>query len=74
MSGLQPISLEKAKTIAAEKGLYPTKVKGTDTVRFSNGKNPKLEVVDWSEFEKVLSSRRLAVYESGGWMKIMRKQ
>ena len=65
------ISIDKAKTIAKEKGLKPAKVKGTEGISFTKG-NSRLDVITWEEFEKLLSSRGLAVYESGGWMKIMK--
>jgi len=28
--------------------------------------------VNWDEFKATLGKRKLAVYESGGWMKIMK--
>ena len=37
-----------------------------------SGQN-RLENIDWNEFEATLKKRNLAVYESGGWMKIMKK-
>jgi len=48
-------------------------VKGTNTLRFSKGGSEKLQVISWDEFETTASGRNLAVYESGGWMKLMRK-
>ena len=48
-------------------------MKGTNTLRFTKGSSEKLEVISWDEFERTASSRRLAVYESGGWMKLMTK-
>jgi hypothetical protein len=70
---MEQISLDKAKEIAKKKGLKPGRVKGTNGVQFTKGNNPRLEIVDWNEFEKTLNKRGLAVYESGGWMKIMKK-
>jgi hypothetical protein len=67
------IDVDKAKQIAGKKGLKPGRVKGTQGVQFTKGKNPRLEIIDWSEFESTLGKRKLAVYESGGWMKIMKK-
>ena len=69
---MEKINVEKAKKIAANKGLKPGKVKGTDGVQFTKGRNSRLEVVGWDEFVDTLSSRKLAIYESGGWMKIMK--
>ena len=67
------IDVDKAKQIAGKKGLKPGRVKGTQGVQFTKGKNPRLEIIDWDEFESTLGKRKLAVYESGGWMKIMKK-
>lgn len=71
---MEEISIDKAKTIAGKKGLKPGRVKGTNGIQFTKGKNDRLEVIDWGEFEKTLKTRKLAVYESGGWMKIMKKR
>ena len=70
---MEEISVDKAKNIASKKGLKPGRVKGTNGIQFTKGKNDRLEVIDWGEFEKTLNARKLAVYESGGWMKIMKK-
>jgi len=69
---MERIDLEKAKTMAKKKGLSPGKVKGTEGIQFTKGKNNRLDVIDWAEFEKILEKRGLAIYESGGWMKIMK--
>lgn len=69
---MQKISVEQAKKIAEEKGLKPGRVKGTDGVQFTKGNNERLEVISWEEFENILKKRGLAVYESKGWMKIMK--
>jgi hypothetical protein len=71
---MEEISIDAAKKIASKKGLKPGRVKGTQGIQFTKGKNDRLEVIDWTEFEKTLKSRKLAVYESGGWMKIMKKK
>ena len=69
---MEPISMEKAKKIADNKGLKPGRVKGTEGVQFTKGKNQRLDVITWDEFEAALKKRKLAIYESGGWMKIMK--
>ena len=69
---MEPISIDKAKKIANNKGLKPGKVKGTEGVQFTKGKNSRLDVITWDEFEAALKKRKLAIYESGGWMKIMK--
>ena len=70
---MEKIGLDKAKTIATRKRLKPGRVKGTKGIQFTKGKNVRLEVIDWDEFEATLKKRKLAIYESGGWMKIMKK-
>lgn len=67
---MEPISVERAIEIAKRKGLKPGLVKGTDGIQFTNGKNSRLEVIDWDRFRALLVQRKLQVYESGGWMKI----
>ena len=69
---MEPISVDRAIEIARRKGLKPATVKGTDGVQFTNGKNNRLEVIDWDTFRRLLKDRRLQVYESGGWMKIQK--
>ena len=72
--GMNEISLKKAKELAEKKNLKPGRVKGTDGVQFTAGNNRRVEVIDWNEFETLLEKNGLAIYESGGWMKIMRKK
>lgn len=71
MPALREITFADARKIAADKGLQPSKVKGTDTLRFSKNPSDKLQVITWDEFEQTATQRRLAVYESAGWMKLM---
>jgi hypothetical protein len=71
MTGLHAISLNEARQIASKKGLKPARVKGTEKVQFTKGRNANVQPVDWTEFETLLSKRHLGVYESGGFMKIM---
>ena len=69
---MEKIDFAKAKKIALTKGLKPGKVKGTEGFQFTKGSNNRLDVISWEEFEAALSKRGLAIYESGGWMKIMK--
>jgi hypothetical protein len=70
---MEPITVEKAMQIAKRKGLKPGRVKGTNGIQFTKGRNRRLEIIDWDEFESTLKRRRLQVFESGGWMKIMKR-
>lgn len=70
---MQEISVEKAKEIAVSKSLVPGRVKGTAGVQFTKGSNNRLEIIGWDEFERVVRDNNLAVYESNGWMKIMKR-
>ncbi len=69
---MEKIEFEKAKAIAEKKGLKPGKVKGTEGVQFTKGTNNRLDVISWDEFKAIIAKRGLAIYESGGWMKIMK--
>ena len=74
MPELREIDIEEAKRIAANRGLLPSRVRGTSTLRFSNGTNERLEIIDWTEFERILTRRELGIFESGGWMKLMKRR
>ncbi len=72
---MNKITVDQAKKVAEKKGLKPGKVKGTDGVQFTKGDSKskgRIEVIDWKEFEAILKKRKLAIYESGGFMKIMK--
>ena len=69
---MEKIEFAKAKAIAEKKGLKPGKVKGTEGIQFTKGTNNRLDVISWDEFKAILEKRKLSVYESGGWMKIMK--
>jgi hypothetical protein len=71
---MEPITIETAIDKARKKGLRPGRVKGTDGVQFTKGRNPRIEVIDWDEFRRTLADRRLQVFESAGFMKIMKKR
>ncbi len=71
---MEPISAERAIEIARRKGLLPGKVKGTSGVQFTKGNNERIEVISWDEFRRLLQTRGLQVFESGGWMKIMKRR
>ncbi len=73
MTELRKIEFEEARQIATQKGLHPGRVRGTEQVRFTKGGNDRVEVIDWTAFEQTVDRRNLGIYESGGWMKIMRK-
>lgn len=71
---MEPISVESAIEKAKRKGLKPGRVKGTDGIQFTKGRNPRVEVIEWDEFRRTLQDRKLEVHESSGWMKIMKKR
>ncbi len=70
---MKPISLDRAKEIAAEKSLKPGKVRGTTEVEFTRGGSPRVEIIDWPEFEQIVASKNLEIHEGGGFMKLMKK-
>ena len=71
---MKEITVTDAKKIAESKGLKAGQVKGTKGIQFTKGENARLEIIGWEEFESTMKVRGLAVYESGGWMKIMKKK
>ena len=71
---MSPIPLERAKEIAAEKSLKPGKVRGTTEIEFTRGTSPRVDVIDWPEFEAILSQKNLEIHEGGGFMKLMKKK
>jgi len=70
---MDPISVDRAIEIAKTKKLKPGRVRGTDEVQFTRGKNTRLEPIEWEEFKSTLEERKLQIFESGGFMKIMKK-
>ena len=77
---MEAISVDKAKTIANKTTskrkyiLKPGRVDKTNKVQFTNGKNPRVKIISWDEFEDAIKKRRLEIRESNGWMKIMKKR
>jgi hypothetical protein len=71
---MEPVSIEAAIEKAKKKGLRPGRVKGTDGIQFTKGRNDRIEVITWDEFRTTLADRKLEVYDSGGFMKIMKKR
>lgn len=76
MPPLRKISFEDAIRIAVDAGLVPVRAGPTGVLRFARKENVqftnKLWPVSWSEFEQEARRRGLAIYESGGWMRLMR--
>jgi hypothetical protein len=70
---MEPISVESAIEKAKKKGLRPGRVKGTDGIQFTKGRNNRIDVISWDEFRDTLDQRELQVFESSGFMKIMKK-
>jgi len=72
---MEIISFEQAKEIAKKKGLKPGRVRTTKSgIQFTKGKNKNVDLISWEEFEESLKKRKLAIFNSGGWMKIMLKK
>jgi hypothetical protein len=66
------IDLPRAQAIATEHGLRPAKVRGTDVLQFTRADSPRFQTLTWSDFVHDLTERGLHVYESHGWLKIMK--
>lgn len=69
---MERISLEQARRVAELKGLLPGRVRGTDGIQFTRGGSARVETIGWDEFGLLLKERNLAVYESGGFLKVMK--
>lgn len=70
---MEAISVEAAIEKARRKGLKPGRVRGTDGIQFTRGRSDRIETISWEEFRETLARRNLQVMESGGFMKIMKK-
>lgn len=68
---MKKIDIKKALEIAKKKNLKPGIVIGTNIIQFTKGNNKRINLIEWEEFEKIMKNRKLAIYESNGWMKIM---
>ena len=71
---MEPVSVEEAIEKAKKKGLRPGRVKGTDGIQFTKGRNTRIEVITWDEFRSTLADRQLEVFDANGFMKIMKRQ
>ena len=71
---MEPVSVESAIEKAKKKGLRPGRVRGTNGIQFTKGREKRIEVISWDEFRETLEKRRLHVYEFSGNLKIMKKR
>lgn len=71
---MEPVSVEAAIEKAKKKGLRPGRVKGTEGIQFTKGRNNRIDVISWEEFRDTLAQRKLEVFESAGFMKIMKRR
>lgn len=71
---MEPVGVEVAIEKAKKKGLRPGRVKGTSGIQFTKGRNSRIEVISWDEFRETLAERKLQVFESSGFMKIMKRR
>lgn len=77
--GLEKIDSKEVRAICEKQRLKPGRVKKTEGIQFTRGRNSNIEILDWNEFEEALRIRRLAVYASKPnkkgtkFMKIMKK-
>jgi len=71
---MEPVGVEDAIEKAKKKGLRPGRVRGTDGIQFTKGRNNRIEVISWDDFRSTLAERQLEVFESSGFMKIMKKR
>lgn len=74
---MQPIDMEKTRSIAKRYGLRPIRIAGTSQIQIAKNSNPnKYEDITWEEFERVLNEKGLMVckaYDSC-FLKLMKKK
>lgn len=66
-------SIERTIAEAKKKGLRPGRVKGSDRIELTKGKDKRLEIITWEEYEATLKRRGLRTRDSGGWTKMKKK-
>ncbi len=72
-AGWTKIGVEDAKKICKKKGLIPATIGSTELITFSKKDNKRMNEVGWDKFESILKKRKLQIYESNGFLKIMKK-
>ena len=74
---MEPIDMDKTKTIAKRFGLTPIRIKGTSQIQIAKNANvSKYEIITWEEFERILNEKNLVVckaYDSC-FLKMMKKK
>lgn len=74
---MEPITIEKTKTIAKHYGLVPIRIKGTSQIQIAKTINEtKYEILSWEEFEKILNEKNLVVCKAAEscFLKLMKKK
>lgn len=69
---MNQIDAAKAQKIAQKVGLVPARVRGTDVVQLTRKTGGRFDTITWNDFYTSLEKRGLHVYESHGWLKIMK--
>jgi hypothetical protein len=67
---IRVLTIDEAKRLATEQGLTPGKIKGTNLIEFTRSSNPKVVILEWPEFEKLVVRRKLSIQESGGYLRL----
>lgn len=64
------LTIEEAKRLATEQGLTPGKIRGTNSVEFTRSTNPNADLLEWPEFERLVTKKKLSIQESGGFLRL----
>jgi hypothetical protein len=67
---IRMLTIDEAKRFAVEQGLNPGKIRGTNDLEFTRSSNPKVDILEWPEFEKLIVKKRLSIQESGGFLRL----
>jgi len=66
------LSIDEARRIATVQGIKPAKLKGTNIYELLRTLTSNHEQVTWEELKKGVEENGLAIYESGGYLRIVR--
>lgn len=66
------LSIEEARRMACEQGLCPGRARKTKDIELTRSGNPNVEVIGWSEFEKIMVTRGISITESSGYLRLVK--
>ena len=71
---MNEISVQRAKELALQKDLVPGRKINREGLQFAKRNRTDFIPLTWEECERVLSTRDLSIYGTGGWLKIRKRK